>query len=43
MLLYLLDKWRVDRSRSFLIGDEESDIAAADTVGMPGYLLRAST
>ncbi|MBG0799442.1 hypothetical protein IYX23_17370 [Methylocystis sp. L43] len=43
MLLDLLDKWRVDRSRSFLIGDKESDIAAADTVSMPGYLYRAST
>lgn len=40
MLLDLLDKWRVDCSRSFLIGDKESDIAAAGAVGMPGYLYK---
>jgi D,D-heptose 1,7-bisphosphate phosphatase len=38
MLLDLLDKWRVDLSRSFLIGDKESDIAAAGAAGVPGYL-----
>jgi D,D-heptose 1,7-bisphosphate phosphatase len=38
MLLDLLDKWRVDLPSSFLIGDKESDIAAADAAGVAGYL-----
>lgn len=38
MLLDLLANWRVDLSKSFLIGDRESDIAAALAAGMPGYL-----
>ncbi len=41
MLLDLLDNWRVDVSKSFLIGDKESDIAAAEAAGMPGYLYKA--
>ena len=35
MLLDLLDRWTVDRDRSFLIGDKESDLAAA---GIAGHL-----
>ncbi|MGD9543901.1 MAG: HAD-IIIA family hydrolase [Methylocystis sp.] len=40
MLLDLLDNWRVDQSSSFLIGDKESDIAAAEAAGVPGYLYK---
>lgn len=38
MLLDLLANWRVDVSKSFLIGDKESDVAAAQAAGLPGYL-----
>lgn len=38
MLLDLMQHWPVDRSGSFLIGDKESDLRAADTVGIQGFL-----
>lgn len=38
MLLDLMDKWPVEKSRSFLIGDKESDLRAADAVGIAGHL-----
>jgi len=41
MILDLLDHWSVDTSRSFLIGDNESDVAAARAVGLPGHLFSA--
>lgn len=31
-------KWHTDPSRSFLIGDKPSDMAAAETAGITGYL-----
>lgn len=40
MLLDLLANWRVDLSKSFLIGDKESDLSAARAAGMPGYLFK---
>ena len=38
MLLDLIDKWPVELSGSFLIGDKDSDLRAAKDVGIAGYL-----
>jgi D,D-heptose 1,7-bisphosphate phosphatase len=38
MILDLLSRWRVHRTRCALIGDKESDILAADAAGIPGVL-----
>jgi D,D-heptose 1,7-bisphosphate phosphatase len=38
MLLDLLSSWSVDREASFLIGDKESDLAAAAAASIEGHL-----
>ena len=38
MLLQAMEDWRADPARSFLIGDKESDVAAAAAAGIRGYL-----
>jgi D-glycero-D-manno-heptose 1,7-bisphosphate phosphatase len=38
MLLDLMDKWPVETAGSFLIGDKESDLRAAQAVGISGHL-----
>jgi D,D-heptose 1,7-bisphosphate phosphatase len=38
MLLDLMDKWPIDRAASFVIGDNETDMAAAKAAGVDGYL-----
>ncbi len=38
MLLDLMEKWPVEKTGSFLIGDKDSDLRAADAVGIAGHL-----
>jgi D-glycero-D-manno-heptose 1,7-bisphosphate phosphatase len=38
MLLDLIGNWPVDRSRSFLIGDKDTDMEAARNAGIAGHL-----
>lgn len=40
MILDLLRQWPIDRETSFLVGDKDSDLAAAAAAGMPGHLFR---
>jgi len=37
MILRALRDWEIDSSRSFLVGDHDTDIEAAERAGIPGY------
>jgi len=37
-----MSDWQADPSTSFLIGDKESDVAAAEAAGIRGYLFAGS-
>lgn len=38
MLLNLMNSWDIDVARSLMIGDQKSDVAAAEAAGVRGYL-----
>lgn len=38
MLQTLIQKWSIEPTRSFMIGDRETDIQAANAANVPGYL-----
>jgi D-glycero-D-manno-heptose 1,7-bisphosphate phosphatase len=38
MIEGLFSTWKIDRTKSFLIGDRDSDLAAATAARIPGYL-----
>ncbi len=38
LILQAMDDWRADPGTSFLIGDKDSDMTAAEAAGIRGYL-----
>ena len=40
MILKLLEKWQIDPTQSLMIGDSETDVAAAKAANLEGHLFR---
>lgn len=40
MLLELIERYGVDRTRSVMVGDRDTDVAAAEAAGVPGVLFQ---
>ena len=40
MLELALNKWNFDKTKSFMIGDKQTDIICAEKFGIPGYLYK---
>jgi D-glycero-D-manno-heptose 1,7-bisphosphate phosphatase len=40
MLLDLIEQWELDPARSVMIGDQDTDMRAAEAAGVAGYLFR---
>jgi D-glycero-D-manno-heptose 1,7-bisphosphate phosphatase len=41
MILDLMDQWDIDRARSFLIGDQQTDLAAGRAAGLAVHHFRS--
>ena len=39
MILSALAEWDIDKKTSFLVGDRETDLEAADRAGIKGHLI----
>ena len=42
MLQLAFNKWSIDKDKSFMIGDSESDILCANRFGIKSYLFRSN-
>ena len=40
MILQAFEEWDIDKNNSFLIGDKDTDIQAANNAGIDGYLFK---
>lgn len=43
MILSLCTRWPIDLASSFLVGDKDTDLAAAEAAGLPGFLYRGGS
>jgi D-glycero-D-manno-heptose 1,7-bisphosphate phosphatase len=42
LILAVFAEWDIDKARSFLVGDKETDLGAAAAAGIPGFLFDGS-
>jgi D,D-heptose 1,7-bisphosphate phosphatase len=43
MILKAISEWRIDKNRSVMIGDQPSDLKAAESAGVAGFLYRSGS